>query len=493
MASRKTMLRISDLSAQAGVTPRTIRFYVQEGLLPEPERKQRNLALYSPDCVEKIKAIKKAQKERFLPLLVIRKILEQNRFDYSSLDDAEVSGFSENPRTSNPKPKKPKTGLSKMPREVLADLKKKKLVCSGEDEPGNSVMDSRDRRLISLLSALNDNGISWGEVISSLEGIQKLVEKIAEVECRALLSGVINNPAEDFHDLLKLEERTLHEFINRVRRNTLNSIVTRYRSDLDYAFLASADEGFAVQSNVIIPLIEKLEQTLKPRAKDKRKLNDLALAYSCLGNLEPSLRYLKRIRRFAADDPETQLRWIWYRRFMRRKQDQNRIKTELASLVEQHPDYAIGRAFMAVWHGFEIMESDDPYEILKLTNLCVRELEAADHSPTNDLHDWVMIRYITGQLYGRMHIAPGNLNSGIVAFESILNREDEINDYYASHKAFFRFWLWPNLYLFLGTIYNQAGRYDEALNVLIKGRSFKMLTPYGERLESEIEKAQIGK
>ena len=74
-------LRIGELAKRAAVTPRTIRFYIQEGLLPEPLYTQKNMAYYGEDLVEKVRAIKKAQKERYLPLVVIRKILEENDYD----------------------------------------------------------------------------------------------------------------------------------------------------------------------------------------------------------------------------------------------------------------------------------------------------------------------------------------------------------------------------------------------------------------------------
>ena len=78
-------LRIGQLAKLANVTPRTVRFYIQEGLLPKPVRIHKTMALYSRDCIDKISAIKKAQNEHFLPLMVIRNILEQNEYDYTSI------------------------------------------------------------------------------------------------------------------------------------------------------------------------------------------------------------------------------------------------------------------------------------------------------------------------------------------------------------------------------------------------------------------------
>jgi len=54
----------------------TVRYYIREGLLPEPERSSRNSAFYNEDHVRRLKAIKRLQEERFLPLSVIRTMLD---------------------------------------------------------------------------------------------------------------------------------------------------------------------------------------------------------------------------------------------------------------------------------------------------------------------------------------------------------------------------------------------------------------------------------
>lgn len=65
-----------DLEKASGVGRETIRYYIREGLLPEPARASRNSASYSEAHVGRLKAIKRLQEERFLPLAVIRRLLE---------------------------------------------------------------------------------------------------------------------------------------------------------------------------------------------------------------------------------------------------------------------------------------------------------------------------------------------------------------------------------------------------------------------------------
>jgi DNA-binding transcriptional MerR regulator len=68
-------MKMKDLERAAGVGRETIRFYIREGLLPEPHRPGRNVAWYDASFVERLMLIKELQQKRFLPLHVIRSML----------------------------------------------------------------------------------------------------------------------------------------------------------------------------------------------------------------------------------------------------------------------------------------------------------------------------------------------------------------------------------------------------------------------------------
>jgi DNA-binding transcriptional MerR regulator len=62
------------------VSAGTIKHYLREGLLGGREqitRTSRNMAYYPPEFVERIRTIKRLQEERFMPLRLIRELLEQ--------------------------------------------------------------------------------------------------------------------------------------------------------------------------------------------------------------------------------------------------------------------------------------------------------------------------------------------------------------------------------------------------------------------------------
>ncbi|MCC6917584.1 MAG: MerR family transcriptional regulator [Alphaproteobacteria bacterium] len=68
-------MKMRELELRSGVGRETIRFYIREGLLPEPDRLARNVARYGETHVERLRTIKRLQDERFLPLDVIRRVL----------------------------------------------------------------------------------------------------------------------------------------------------------------------------------------------------------------------------------------------------------------------------------------------------------------------------------------------------------------------------------------------------------------------------------
>lgn len=80
--SSSELLKISDLVARTGVSASTIRYYVREGLLGGQAegivRTGRNMAYYPASVADRILLIRRLQEERFMPLKVIRELLERD-------------------------------------------------------------------------------------------------------------------------------------------------------------------------------------------------------------------------------------------------------------------------------------------------------------------------------------------------------------------------------------------------------------------------------
>lgn len=55
-------LKIGELAARLDLNPRTIRFYEQAGILPEPERSRGGFRLYGDEDTERLRFVKTAQR-----------------------------------------------------------------------------------------------------------------------------------------------------------------------------------------------------------------------------------------------------------------------------------------------------------------------------------------------------------------------------------------------------------------------------------------------
>jgi DNA-binding transcriptional MerR regulator len=84
-APAQALLKISELADRAEVPVATVRHYLREGLLPEPVKTSRNMAYYPPEFAERIRLIKQLQEERFMPLRVIRELLDSAGGDVERL------------------------------------------------------------------------------------------------------------------------------------------------------------------------------------------------------------------------------------------------------------------------------------------------------------------------------------------------------------------------------------------------------------------------
>ena len=80
-APAQELLKMSELAERADVPVATVRHYLREGLLPEPVKTSRNMAYYPPEFAERIRLIKQLQEERFMPLRVIRELLDSTDGD----------------------------------------------------------------------------------------------------------------------------------------------------------------------------------------------------------------------------------------------------------------------------------------------------------------------------------------------------------------------------------------------------------------------------
>ena len=81
------LIKISELAGLSGVPAPTIKHYINKGLIRGPSlRTSRNMAWYDPGLAPRIRAIRELQRTQFLPLDVIKDMLDGQRLPYGEKD-----------------------------------------------------------------------------------------------------------------------------------------------------------------------------------------------------------------------------------------------------------------------------------------------------------------------------------------------------------------------------------------------------------------------
>jgi MerR family transcriptional regulator, repressor of the yfmOP operon len=76
MAAESTRLRIGDLAERAGVTPRTVRYYEELGLLPVTERASGKHRTYDEAAVERLRELTRLRDLLGLSLDELRRVVQ---------------------------------------------------------------------------------------------------------------------------------------------------------------------------------------------------------------------------------------------------------------------------------------------------------------------------------------------------------------------------------------------------------------------------------
>ena len=70
-------LKIGEIAKRSGIRASTIRYYVQEGLLPKPEKANEKMAYYDESCIERLQIIQSLKERRYFPLYLIKNVLRR--------------------------------------------------------------------------------------------------------------------------------------------------------------------------------------------------------------------------------------------------------------------------------------------------------------------------------------------------------------------------------------------------------------------------------
>jgi DNA-binding transcriptional MerR regulator len=222
------LVKMSEISRLSGVPAPTIKHYIREGLLPEPAlRTSRNMAYYDPKIVGRIKRIKDLQKTRFLPLKVIKDLLDERmKGEEEGLADAirEVLGRGDQPEET-------RTALVErgVSEEDINWLINMELIQADPKHTDDQLFRGDDVRLIDILTRSRNAGLTPDMLPASiLIAYAEAIRTLVRLELQIFRTGVMSRAGEDTARLTEVAAELSEDLVTVLRRKlivpTLNSM-----------------------------------------------------------------------------------------------------------------------------------------------------------------------------------------------------------------------------------------------------------------------------
>ena len=230
---------MKELSEITEVSSGTIRYYIQQGLLPQPHKPHKNMAYYDPSYVDKIILIKNLQEKHYLPLDVIKIILEDNSYDANKakswLDQSGTISWLELENIENIQLKMTKEELMAYSgldmNDIISGTEYNMLV---PDE--NGYYDHENIKLACLAAEFRKMGLTVerGFTIEFLVLHYELFEFIVKKEVDIFAKNILNNNIsfEEIHDVSEkafeifyqlgpiIHRRFLRNFLDEIKKST---------------------------------------------------------------------------------------------------------------------------------------------------------------------------------------------------------------------------------------------------------------------------------
>jgi DNA-binding transcriptional MerR regulator len=229
MAASVASLKMSELAERSGVSAPTIRHYIREGLLGDGEdirRTSRNMAYYPPELVERIKLIKRLQEERFMPLRVIKEVLEENPERVSALLELEDSileralAGAEHGRVSAKEIRE----RYEIPANVLQRLKEIGVLTPTDLRSASGGYDPDDVKIIEAISRFRAGGYeeALGFTVYDTLRYREALGPLVEEEVRALLDRLVGEvEVERAVEMIAAGAEPLRELIGAIHSKLL--------------------------------------------------------------------------------------------------------------------------------------------------------------------------------------------------------------------------------------------------------------------------------
>ncbi|MBO6936028.1 MAG: MerR family transcriptional regulator [Deltaproteobacteria bacterium] len=221
-------VKMSKLARMSGVPAATIKHYVKEGLLPEPQRTSRNMAYYPVSLVPRIRAIKELQSTRYLPLKVIKEVLDEAAATGITLGQA-VEAVLRRQAGDEFKTREEllEAGVPKGQLEAFESFGLVEMV----ERDGKQGFTGDDLSLLRVLGSARRAGITQEMLpYTILQPYMKAVRDLAELELDLFEKGVAPHAGDELQHLVLVASELSERLVVVLRRKMLTSLARQRRS-----------------------------------------------------------------------------------------------------------------------------------------------------------------------------------------------------------------------------------------------------------------------
>jgi DNA-binding transcriptional MerR regulator len=221
------LVKMSALARQSGVPAATIKHYIREGLLPEPPcRTSRNMAWYDPALVPRIQAIKAIQRTRFLPLRVIKEVLDESSVGTTSSagETAAEAALTRSLERLAPRDRRTHAELvaAGMPADQLAELGRFGVVTPLEGSGESAVYGGDDLAILQTLGAARRAGITPAMLPHTiLEPYVRALAELVRVELTLFRTGIVPRAGADLEPIVDAATELSERLVVLLRRKLL--------------------------------------------------------------------------------------------------------------------------------------------------------------------------------------------------------------------------------------------------------------------------------
>ena len=223
------LLKMSELAERSGVSAGTIKHYLREGLLPEPVKTSRNMAYYPPEFIERIRLIKRLQEQRFMPLRLIKGVIEEDPDRARAMVELEdrilerAAAASERGRASRAEVRR----RYEIPANVLDRLEE-----LGVLTPNSRGYDDDDVAIIEAISRFRAGGYDeqLGFTVYDTLRYRETLEPLVAEEVRTLLDRLVGQvDADRAVEIISAGAEPLRDLIGAMHSKLLLAELSRQR------------------------------------------------------------------------------------------------------------------------------------------------------------------------------------------------------------------------------------------------------------------------